>query len=357
MGPSKKWLKAIVRLKLSPSSKTANTEVTPQKKSSRWNLLNSCRVIDNASILGGDDDDDVVNRAPVFSSQAEREEWAATRIQTAFRAFLARRALCALKGLARLQAAINGHNAQKQSIGSLRSIQTFVRMQARIRAHRSLKDKGDHGVPHRITSHTEDSRPAESEDGWCYAIGSVEEVQARAQQKQEASIKRERALAYAFSNQWRANSRLNLESLFDYELNNSTWSWIWLDRWINSQTTEGYPSNAKLKSDEQAGEDMAGKNITLKKSASVGLSKSSNSKPNTPKGNHSQLSRTKSHGAASGLHAGHFSNASKLNGKTQAQKPNGVHVSKQRNWRSWSTPKQRPVKDVKRKNSMPDSAR
>ncbi|KAI5060470.1 hypothetical protein GOP47_0024890 [Adiantum capillus-veneris] len=208
MGASKKWFKTIIRIKLSPPSKTANSEVTLHKKSSRWNLLNSCRVIDKGSILGGDDDDDVEE---VVLSQAEREEWAAIRIQTAFRAFLARRALCALKGLVRLQAAINGHNAQNKSIGSLRSIQTFVRMQARIRAHRSLKAKAGQGVPQKISSNTADSQQAEIED-WCHAIGSVEEIQARAQQKEEASIKRERALAYAFSNQMLGFERLRDEN-------------------------------------------------------------------------------------------------------------------------------------------------
>lgn len=321
--------------------------------------MKSCRVIDKGSTLGGEDDDDEEENggsakgAQVILSQTEREEWAAIRIQTAFRAFLARRALCALKGLVRLQAAINGQNAHKQSIGSLRSIQTFVRMQARIRAHRSLKAKGGQGVTQKISNNTVESRPAEIEDGWDDTIGTVEEIQAKVQQKQEAAIKRERALAYAFSNQWRANSRVNLESLFDYELDNSTWSWIWLDRWINGQTTEDNLAKTKLKSDDQVTEDTTGKGITLKKSASVGMSKSANSKPNTPKANHSELSRAKSHGATSGLHTGHFSSANKLNGKKQAQKPSGAHASKQRNWRSWSSQKQRPVKEIKRKNSLP----
>lgn len=39
------------------------------------------------------------------------------------------------------------------------------------------------------------------QDGWCDTMGTVEEIQAREQQRQEAAIKRERAMAYAFSNQ------------------------------------------------------------------------------------------------------------------------------------------------------------
>ena len=33
--------------------------------------------------------------------------------------------------------------------------------------------------------------------------------------------------------QWRVNAKLDGRSLLYYELGNSTWSWIWLDRWIS----------------------------------------------------------------------------------------------------------------------------
>lgn len=353
MGASKKWLKTIVSKRLSPQGKISDNEQSPHKKPSKWNLLKSCRVIDKGSTLGGEEEDDDIENGDNVSggntkasrmvlSQADREEWAAIYIQTAFRGFLARRALCALKGLVRLQAAINGHNVQKQSIGSLRSIQTFVRMQARIRAHRALKNKGVQGAPQKVSKVTIESQPEESEDGWCDTMGTVEEIQAREQQRQEAAIKRERAMAYAFSNQWRANSRLNLESLFDYELDNSTWSWIWLDRWINNQPSNPNPMS---KPDAQAIEDTTGKNFALKKSASHRSPKSRHSL-DTPKGNHSKLARARSHGAGSGLHSVHS------NGKKQAQKLNAEQLSKQRDWRSFSNPKQRPSKEIKKKNLL-----
>ncbi|KAM0880600.1 hypothetical protein ACQ4PT_033468 [Festuca glaucescens] len=68
---------------------------------------------------------------------AKHEEWAAVRIQAAFRRYLARRALKALRGLVKLQALVRGNIVRRQAAETLRCMQALVSVQSRARANRS----------------------------------------------------------------------------------------------------------------------------------------------------------------------------------------------------------------------------
>eukprot|EP01018_Ginkgo_biloba_P015895 Gb_20874 [translate_table: standard] len=170
------------------------------------------------------------------------EECAALKIQTAFRGYLARRALRALKGVVRLQALVQGQTVKRQATTTLRCMQALVRVQSQIRARRIRMCEENEALQrylHHKHENEVESRRASHQEDWDDSLQSKEEIEANTLSKKEAAVKRERSLAYAFSHQlWKNSPKSSHPMLMEIDPDNPHWGWSWLERWMAARPWE-----------------------------------------------------------------------------------------------------------------------
>ncbi|XP_027362006.1 protein IQ-DOMAIN 14-like [Abrus precatorius] len=173
MGKASKWFRGILGLKRPDSPSPSVSLPKPPKEKRRWSFVKSYREKDHAtvqhhSVEPAEPHDHSVAVAAATAAIAEAavaaahaaaavarltssgrcaastaggivrsEEWAAIKIQSAFRGSLARKALRALKGLVKLQALVRGDIDRKRTAEWLHRVQAHLRIQARLRASRA----------------------------------------------------------------------------------------------------------------------------------------------------------------------------------------------------------------------------
>lgn len=202
------------------------------------------------------------------------ETLAAIKIQSAFRAYLARKALRALKGLVKLQAIVRGRAVRSQAIIKLKHLPSKAKMLSEVqskdiatadgfcrnsdnkqvvkskkevreketkvgemtsqlfKSNKELAEKEKNkGKNHKIDTQPEHMLEFNSQRSWDYSMLSKEDVEALWLKKQEANIKRERMMKYSFSHRERGNSLLE-ELLLAKESGRQSHQ---MERWSNKE--------------------------------------------------------------------------------------------------------------------------
>ncbi|CAM8898690.1 unnamed protein product [Rhodiola kirilowii] len=196
-----------------------------------------------------------------------KEEVAAIRIQTAFRGHMARRALRALKGLVRLKLMIHGQSVQRQSIATLRYMQTLAHVQTQIRARRNRMSEENQALKRQLQQkHEKELERLRSSGGenWNDSQQSKEKIEARLMSNQQATMRRERALAYAYSHQQTLKNSSKSEQFTFLDPNNPQWGWSWLERWMAAGPCESHGvSDKELNRDRGSLKSSSGRKLSV----------------------------------------------------------------------------------------------
>lgn len=195
------------------------------------------------------------------------EDLAAIRIQTAFRAYKARRTLRRLKGTSRLQTMIQTRAPTKQAMGALNHLHSWCNIQSQIRARRdSMVTEGRLKQKKMENQQKLEAKLHDLEVEWSGGHETMDEVLGKIHQREKAAVKRERTMAYAFTHQWRAGSNYN--GLNNYELAKENWGWSWVERWIAARPWESRvltpsvsPNKAQTKQGSKVGRNSTSPSV------------------------------------------------------------------------------------------------
>ncbi|KAG2719436.1 hypothetical protein I3760_03G266400 [Carya illinoinensis] len=187
-------------------------------------------LTDKVDIQSEETNEDVPEEKQDFKSKLIfREENAATLIQSAFRDFLARRETEGIKLKdGKEELVVGKQSPSRASLGTSIEVQTgnsvevFPTQEERVALHHRIQQKAR-------------TQSLKLKGDWDDSTVSSNISKLRIQNRLEATTRRERALAYAFSQQLRVCSKRKQNKANDTEPN---MGWSWLERWMATRLPE-----------------------------------------------------------------------------------------------------------------------
>ncbi|XP_077246485.1 protein IQ-DOMAIN 32-like [Tasmannia lanceolata] len=149
-------------------------------------------------------------------------------IQTAIRGYLSQNALCKLKNVVKLQAAVRGHLVRRQAVGTLRCVQAIIKMQALVRAHRvrmsleglAIQEK----LGAKLKTNNKRASPLGKENSSTEANGT------------HSSTKK--LLANGFARQLLKSTAKTKPIRINCDSSKPNSAWQWLERWMSASPSD-----------------------------------------------------------------------------------------------------------------------
>ncbi|KAG4979235.1 hypothetical protein JHK85_033193 [Glycine max] len=190
------------------------------------------------------------NGAPQSTYQCQREikeSAAAIKIQTAFRGYLARKALRALKGIVKLQAIIRGRAVRRQAMSSLKCLQSIVSIQSQVCARRLQMVEGR-------CDYSENEEMQDSKD-------KIIRMDSNSERKwDESTVLKEEVLKLTYINPSQRSAESERSKV------NGRWRY-WLEQWVDTQLSKSKELedlDSVFSSHSRAGEEYGGRQLKLR---------------------------------------------------------------------------------------------